>query len=205
MAITIHDTRLPDQIESGAKGGPKFNTFISESEGGAETAVINWSSPLHEYDVGYGIQERAGLDSVRSFFMARRGRAYGFRFKDWNDYVFSAQNIGTGDGVVAAFQLAKTYADVVNPFTRKITRPVTGTVTISVAATPKVEGTHYNINYSTGIVTFTGGNIPTLGQAVTASGEFDVPVRFEDDYIATVLEWQQAGYMASIGIKEIRE
>lgn len=205
MAITIHEVRLPDHIESGAKGGPKFNTFVAESEGGAETAIINWSSPLHEYDVGYGIQDRAGMDQVRSFFMARRGRAYGFRFKDWNDYIFSAQNIGTGNGVLAAFQLSKTYTDSVLPFTRRITRPVSGTISVSVAAVPKTEGVHYNISYTTGIVTFTGGNIPTGGQAVTASGQFDVPVRFDSDFMPTALEWELAGFISGVGIKEVRE
>jgi uncharacterized protein (TIGR02217 family) len=205
MGIIIHNTRLPDRIESGAKGGPRFNTFISSSEGGAETATINWTSPLHEYDVAYGIQERLELDEVRAFFISRRGRAYGFLFKDWNDYSASVQLIGVGNGTNNVFQLTKTYTDAILPFTRKITRPVVGTVTISVNAVPRVEGTHYNVNYTTGVVTFTGGNTPPNGQNVTSTFQFDVPVRFESDSMPTTLEWQQAGFMSGISIREVRE
>ena len=59
--------------------------------------------------------------------------------------------------------------------------PVNGTVEISVAGVPKTETTHYTVDYATGMVTFTPGNIPAAAQAVTATFEFDVPVRFAED------------------------
>ena len=47
--------------------------------------------------------------------------------------------------------------------TRAIQLPVAGTVEISVAGVLKTETTHYTVDYSTGVVTFTGGNIPAAG------------------------------------------
>jgi uncharacterized protein (TIGR02217 family) len=60
-------------------------------------------------------------------------------------------------------------------------KPVSGTVLIAVAGVTKTETTHYTVNYTTGVVTFTGGNIPTAGQAITAGFQFDVPVCFDQD------------------------
>jgi len=55
---------------------------------------------------------------VVAFFEERRGRLYGFRFRDRVDWKSCApsvapapmdQRIGTGDGTMATFQLVKTY------------------------------------------------------------------------------------------------
>jgi uncharacterized protein (TIGR02217 family) len=50
-----------------------------------------------------------------------------------------------------------------------------------------------SIRATTGIVTFTAGNFPTTGQAVTAGFEFDVPVRFDTDELDVNLDYYLAG------------
>ena len=49
------------------------------------------------------------------FFHARRGRAYGFRLKDFSDFTMAEQSIGTGDGSTATFQLIRTLGSFTQP------------------------------------------------------------------------------------------
>jgi uncharacterized protein (TIGR02217 family) len=157
-----------------------------------------------EYDIGYAVRGKVELLSeVVKMWRARQGPAYPFRFKDWSDFEGVDMAIGTGDGVDATFQLVKTYDDGVIQVTRIIQLPVSGTVEISVAGAVKTEVTHYTINYSTGIVTFTGGNIPAAAQAVTASFEFDVPVRFAEDTLKVSMTMDDFGDIPSIPLVEV--
>ena len=45
-----------------------------------------------------------------AFFRARKGRAFGFRFKDWNDYQALAETFGTGDETTRTFQPTRGYS-----------------------------------------------------------------------------------------------
>jgi uncharacterized protein (TIGR02217 family) len=60
--------------------------------------------------VASGLKKQAQIDELIAFFRARRGRAYGFRFKDWTDYKATGQLLGMGDDVLTQFQLVKHYA-----------------------------------------------------------------------------------------------
>jgi uncharacterized protein (TIGR02217 family) len=61
--------------------------------GSGAYAFGDWSLARGEWDVAYGLKTSQEFDIVRQFFHARRGRAIGFRFKDWADYVVSRQII----------------------------------------------------------------------------------------------------------------
>lgn len=111
---------------------------------------------------------------------ARKGRAYGFRFKDWTDYKATAQALGTGDGTTKAFQLVQSYTSGVGSETRTITKPVLGTVAPYLGGIKQTSG--WSINTATGVLTFTVA--PAQGVDVTADFEFDVPVRFDTDSMA---------------------
>jgi uncharacterized protein (TIGR02217 family) len=69
------------------------------------------------------------MDELTAFFYARRGPAYGFRFKDWNDYLLTQEVIAHGDGATTVFQITKTYTSAqaesgeTDTYTRKITKP----------------------------------------------------------------------------------
>lgn len=197
MTTFIESPRFPDDISYGSRGGPAYNTTVIVVDSGAESRNQRWSYPRHEYDVAYGINTLAKLEDLLHFFHVVAGRAIGFRFKDWMDYkscdrsATPAQedvSIGTGDGTEDDFQLVKTYTQGAYTRTRKILKPVSGTLLVAVAASAKQEGVHYDVDYATGIVTFKAGNIPTNGQAVTAGFEFDVPVRFDTDRLSINLD-----------------
>lgn len=204
---------FPDDIGYGSRGGPGYSTTIEINSAGIESRNQNWSYPRHEWDVAYGINTQAKLENLISFFHVAAGRANTFLFKDWLDYKSTAlmsstvgptdQTLGTGDGSDATWQLLKTYSQSGYTRTRYIYKPVAGTVRVAVAGVEKELTTHFTVSTTTGIVTFTGGNIPTVGQAITAGFEFYVPVRFDTDVISVSLEEYNTA-RASVPLVEIK-
>lgn len=201
--MAIDNIRLPVAVEQGATGGPRFKTSIQTALSGIEQRIAEWDFARCEYDISYAVRGKADLlGDVIKLFRDRQGSAYPFRFKDWSDFSAEDVSLGTGDGSTSAFQLVKLY-NVIFVTTRAIQLPVSGTVEISVAGALKTETTHYTVDYATGIVTFTGGSIPTAGQAVTASFEFDVPVRFAEDMLKVSMTMEDFGDIPSIPLIEV--
>jgi uncharacterized protein (TIGR02217 family) len=211
--MAFHEVRFPAGISLGATGGPERRTEIVVLGSGAEERNSRWADSKRSYNAGYGIKRVDDLHAVIAFFEERRGRFHGFRWKDWCDFKSAAPNasvtaldqaIGTGDGVAATFQLVKTYGSAFAPWTKDIKKPVASSVRVEVAGAEKIAGTHFNVDHATGLVTFTGGNIPTMGQSVTAGFEFDVPVRFDTDRLEVNLSLIEAGSIPNIPIVEVR-
>lgn len=203
--MIIDNVRIPVWIEQGAKGGPMFNTQINRSQGGSDTSIILWQYPLHMYDIGYGISQKSEFSTILDFFYARRGRGYGFRFKDWSDFEITAQQIGVGNGVLTTFQITKTYSDAVRSFSRKITRIEAGTALVYVNGVLRTLTTHYTINNDTGLITFQPGFIPAAAALVTVTCSFDVPVRFDNDRLDVELQVFDSGMINGIILSEVRE
>ncbi len=202
MTTFIESPRFPDDISYGSRGGPGWSTTVIETDSGAEARNQRWSYPRHEFDVAFGVNTIVRMEALLSFFHVVAGRAIGFRYKDWLDYKSCARSatpaatdcaVGTGDGTTAAFQLKKVYTQGSYTRSRKILKPIAATVLIAVAGTVKTVTTHYTLNDTTGVVTFTAGNIPTAGQAVTAGFEFDLPVRFDTDRLSVNLNDYNSG------------
>jgi uncharacterized protein (TIGR02217 family) len=42
---------------------------------------VNWAEARGRWDVGTGLKNQQQLDALIAFFRARKGKAYGFRFK----------------------------------------------------------------------------------------------------------------------------
>lgn len=203
---------FPVHVSRGSQGGPDWPAEIVTLASGREERNTPWAAPLRSYDARYGVRTMAELHEILSLYHAALGRLRGFRFKDWTDCrskspdlapTATDQTIGVGDGTTAAFQLLKTYAFGGQSFVRVIKKPVAGTVLVAVDGTPKTITTHWTLNAATGVVTFTGGNIPTAGQVVTAGYEFHVPVRF-DGRMDQVAVRGPIGDIPSIWLKELR-
>ena len=166
-------------------------------------------SSRRRYDVAYGIRRADDLAAVVAFFEARNGRLYGFRTKDWADYKSSLpslaisptdQQIGTGNGSLKTFQLAKRYTSGAQAWTRIIAKPVSGTVRLALNGIEQMAG--WTVDTTTGTATFT--TAPGAGVAVTAGFEFDVPVRFDTDMLDVTLDIERLGSITSIPLLEIR-
>ena len=207
--MAFHEVRFPDNISRGARGGPERRTQIVELASGAEERNASWANSRRRYDVAYGIRRADDLAAVVAFFEARNGRLHGFRFKDWADFksclpsetpVPTNQPIGTGNGAATLFQLTKRYTSGAQSWTRAITKPVAGSVTIALNGTPQVSG--WSVSTATGLITFTAA--PAPGVAITAGFEFDVPVRFDTDALDVTLDLERLGSITSIPLVEIR-
>lgn len=209
----FHNVRFPVDISLGATGGPERRTDVVTLASGREQRNGVWANSRRRYDAGYGVKSPNDLHAIIEFFEARNGKLYGFRWKDWADYkscppqsavADDDQLIGTGDGETADFQLVKTYSSGGVDWVRTINKPVPGTVRISVNGVAKTADTHFTVANGTGVVTFTPGNQPANGHAVRAGFEFDVPARFDTDYLGITLAHANAGDISSIPIVEIR-
>lgn len=194
----FHEIRFPTDIAYGSAGGPEFSTDVIELGSGHERRNQNWTYPRERWDVAYGINTQVKLRALIVFFYARRGRAHGFRFKNHDDYRATDQEIGVGDGSTTIFQLVKVYEPGTYEFSRRISKPVTGTVTVYIDS---VETSAFTIDTTTGIVTMDAA--PVSGENVTADFDFDVPARFDVDYLPQRLETYEAR-SAQVSILELK-
>lgn len=211
--MSFHDVRFPTAISRGCQGGPERRTDVVVLGSGFEERNSRWANSRRSYNAGYGVKSLDDLHAVIGFFEERRGRLYGFRWKDqsdWKSCVPGAQTtaldqvIGAGTGAVATFQLKKTYGSAFAPWARDINKPVTGTVKVAVSGVAKTLGTQFTVNPATGIVTFLAGNIPANGASVTAGFEFDVPVRFDTDKLEINVAGFHHGAIPNIPVIEVR-
>jgi uncharacterized protein (TIGR02217 family) len=213
MTAAFHEVLFPLDIALKSAGGPERRTEIVALGSGREERNSRWAHSRRRYDAGYGVKTLAALSAVVAFFEERRGRLHGFRWRDRLDHssappdgALSAfdQNIGTGDGVQATFQLLKTYGAAHAPYQRPIVKPVAGSVRIGVDNAEVTQGTTFTCDVSSGIVTFLPGQVPAAGAAVTAGFLFDVPVRFDTDYLEVDLSAFAAGAIPKIPLVEIK-
>lgn len=209
----FHEVRFPLDIALGARGGPERRTEIVTTASGREERNARWAHSRRKYDAGYGVKSITRLAEVVAFFEERRGRLHGFRFRDRLDWTSAPANaapgaldqvIGTGDGVTAGFDLAKTYGDAFAPYRRPVSKPVAGSVKIAVDGVEKLSGTDFTVETGAGRVTFLTGHVPENGASITAGFLFDVPVRFDTDYLEFDLSAFEAGVIPSIPLIEIR-
>ena len=209
--MVFHEVRFPASLSFGSTGGPERRTNVVTLANGFEERNTPWAHSRRRYDAGLGMRSLDDIETLIAFFEARMGQMYGFRWKDWSDYKSSAasvapaygdQDIGVGDGVQSAFVLVKTYRSGSHSYTRPVTKPVLGTVRIGLGQDEMREGVDYEIDVTTGVVTF--AHPPELNEQITAGFEFDVPVRFDTDQIQTSVASFQAGSVPDVPIVEVR-
>ena len=206
-AVTpFEDVMFPIEIGAEASVAPSFSTNIVTSASGFEARNANWSQARLRFDAGPGVRGDAELETLLSFFRARRGPAVGFRFRDPYDNSSngmtgtptpSDQVIGTGDGVTDRFELVKAYGTGEQ---RRVTRPVAGSVLVAVNGAEAVSGWTLG---DKGVIEFAAA--PAAGAAITAGYLFDTPVRFADDRIEINRATFLAGEVPSVPLVEIRE
>lgn len=210
--MNFHDVLFPTAISRGATGGPERKTDVVVLGSGAEERNSRWADSRRSYNAGYGMRSLDDLHAVVQFFEERRGRLYGFRWRDHTDFKSCApqdavsaldQVIGTGDGTTSTFALRKRYGTTFAPWQRRITKPVAGSIVAAVAGATKAPGT-YTVDTVAGSITFVGGHIPGPGAEVTAGFLFDVPVRFDTDRLEINLAGFQHGAIPNVPVIEVR-
>lgn len=180
MSNDFHEIRFPTDISYGAQGGPKYDTDIIVTKAGYEHRNLNRPEGLCEYNITYGIKRTKQFAQVLAFYRARKGKTYGFRYRDWSDYRAVNQQIGTANGTTTTFQLIKVYEDDASSDTRTIYKPIEGTVNLYVGE--KIQTNNCTVDCTTGKVIFNTAPGTVDNQLpVMADFEFDVPVRFNTD------------------------
>ncbi|MBN8955781.1 MAG: DUF2460 domain-containing protein [Rhizobiales bacterium] len=196
MPLPFRNISFPPYVARGATGGPSFSTNVVTLASGAEERNILWANARGKWNISTGIRTREQMLDVIAFFHVVKGRAYSFRFKDWNDYS------ATGETMVeitpTVWQLVKRYSIGGFEHLRTITKPVVGTVAVLVGGIPTVPS---GIDYLTGQLTFASapGSLPT------ASFEFDVPVRFDTDHLPVQANAFDQQVVSQIDLVEVRE
>ena len=201
----FEDVRFPVALGREASAEPCFSTAVATGAGGAEQRNSDWADARLRFDAGPGVRGEEDLHALIAFFRARRGAAVAFRFEDPFDNSSNAmtgapgaadQRLGTGDGTRTEFALVKHYGGQ----ERRITRPVAGTVRVSVAGVERVgDWTLAPL----GLVRF--DEPPAEGEEVEAGYRFDVPVRFAEDRLTVSRATFEAVEIASVPLIEVRE
>lgn len=162
---------------------PHWRTSKKEAASGRQVRSTQQTVPTWRFKVRYEvIRDKASnqeLQTLYAFFNSGAGAAGSFFLQDPYDNSVTDQAIGTGDGTTATFQLGRTF----NPsgavsFFEPI-YVVRGTPTVKVAG---VSSSFWTLG-NQGQITFSGGHIPTVGQAITWTGSFLFWVHFVDDQI----------------------
>ena len=209
MTTAFHEVLFPLDITIASAGGPERRTEIVTLASGREERNARWAHSRRRYDAGYGVKSFEALSQVIAFFEERRGMLYGFRWRDRLDHASAEpgvavtaldQIIGIGDGTTTSFQLVKSYGAAFAPYTRPIVKPVAGSVRVAIDGAELDDG--FSVDLTTGIVTLE--DAPVLGDVVTAGFLFDVPVRFDTDYLEVDLTAFAAGAIPKIPLVEIR-
>lgn len=209
---SFHEVRFPEDVSFGATGGPERRNEIVSLTSGREKRNLRFAQSRRRFDAGTGVRSLADLYKIVAFFEARRGSLHGFRFRDPFDMKSCPpdaqpsafdQFIGTGDGETASFQLVKWYGEGEDAYARSIRKPVAGTVLVSVAGEVVAAGEDFEVDPTTGRVTFAEAAAPGEGEEIWAGYEFDVPARFDTDRIEISLTAFSAGQIPSVPILEI--
>jgi uncharacterized protein (TIGR02217 family) len=212
--MSFHEVRLPARLAFGSTGGVERRTEVVTLGSGFERRSSPWAMGRRRYLVGANLRSLADMAELTAFFEARRGKLFGFRFRDFADFASCApggtpgaedQVLGVGDGMRTTFPLIKRYGDpgtdLAGGVERPITKPVEGSVRVAVDAV-ELAATAFGVDGVTGLLTLDAA--PAVGVEVTAGFLFDTPVRFDADRLEVTLESFDAGRMAAVPLIEVR-
>jgi uncharacterized protein (TIGR02217 family) len=195
VSLVFDNVLLNNEVDGGIidynaiSGGPEASTtVVTNPFSGISQRNVNRLDRLRRYTVNTSLLRQQQLNNFREFWECRDAMARAFLMRDMADFWASRDGspstpigtpmlFGTGDGALGNFGLYKTYSSGGVTRTRRIIKPVSGTVTIYKNDVAMTSG--YSIDYATGIVSF--GISPALNDTLKWTGRFYVPVRFESD------------------------
>lgn len=172
--MAMIEQRLLDRIGLGTANGPTFRTRRISVRSGIIYRNPVFAMPLYRYTILYRNLTQSQHEEVVAAFNACLAGVHSFRIKDYQDYSATDELLSTvATGSSQQIQLTKTYTFGGQSTERNIRKPVAGTVQMTANGSP----ISVAVDTTTGIVTLTA----TAGAALRWSGEFDVPVMFEED------------------------
>lgn len=176
MAATFPLTALADAPTSGTSVSTIFSTEVVTTRSGREQRRALWNYPRHQIAPTWErtANSPALVDTLWAFYCARKGSFSPFVYFDFDpDRTWADAHVGVGDGTTLVFNAPSMSA--------------TGVV-VKVDGVTKTLTTHYTFAAGTGLngrdqITFTAGNAPAVGKAVTVTfkGRRAFMMRFAED------------------------
>jgi len=161
----------------GWSGGPEFKTRIVEMANGRERRNAEWDQPRHRFSAPFLNISREAYTQIKQMHLVCRGQLHAFRFRDELDHVADNEFFGVGDGAEDTWQLSKISTIDGISYGRNVHALLAGiTVTINDVLTEA-----FTVDMDTGVIEFTAP--PANAAVLRWSGEFDVWVRFEQDWL----------------------
>lgn len=202
MPVFIESPTFPTPLSYGAMGGPRFTTEVVMTQGGQEQRNRRWAQPLHRYELGLrNLDEEQTQLLVWFFETVAIGRANAFRFHDFVPGQGTLDNevLLAAPGSPMLYPLTKNYqaGEGLPVLRRRVYKPIFGTMSITEDYLP---ASGVTLDYTTGMITFSS----SPGGTIRASGEFDVPVRFDVDALQASREAPTAWTWDSVPLVEVR-
>lgn len=204
LEARFHDAAIfpHDNVDEGSSSGVGWMgpPPADKGDGVLIRHVADSPSGRRRFRLLFDRQDAEVVSSTVNFVKARDGSTFGFRLKDWRDFSSHSDGvtitanpadritIATGNALTTEFRLWKQYLDVQSGrvAARTITRPREGTVRVWLDGVEKTEGTHYEIEYRSGIIIF--DTPPDSMVLINVVFQFDVPVRL----LKAVDDWMEA-------------
>lgn len=167
----------------GWQGGPEFKTQIVELNSGRERRNALWQDSRHRYSAPFLNISKEDYKLIKKMHLVCRGQLNCFRFKDELDYQAFEEEFAIGDGITKKFQLRKISSiDGVSYIRNVYALPSIPII--------KKNGTlissGFTIDLDRGLIEFI--TAPLLGEDLKWTGDFDVWVRFNQDYLPFTLD-----------------
>lgn len=223
--MTFYRALLPPCFSEGSEAYPVRPVDIVRSASGSPIRRSRRSQSYREFQVTFEARRRNDILDIISHYEVMGGSEHSFPMRDKFDFrsgrpddpitMLDATLLTTtgtpADGVTATFQAQKQHRFTLTDSTviavnRTVKVIKTGSLLVAVNGVLQTEGLHFNANYDTGVITFTGGNIPAGGSpaaTVTAGFEFYVKVCYGPQNPVQTLVALNAGSVASILLYEV--
>ena len=200
--VMFSELCFPEDIAYGSCGGPQYSTDVITMSSGKEQRNINWSKSRGKYNIARGVQTQEQLGELITFFRVHKGRAIGFRFKDFADYQVHNQLLDICDGTNKDFQLFKSYDLDIAKEKRIITKPLLEGFKLYMNGHLLDDKSQWFLDITTGMVSLSF--LPKNGAEVSVDFKFDVPVRFDIDSLSTSIHSYGSYSSMDIPLVEIK-
>lgn len=171
---------------------PNWSSVKQDALSGKRVRYSLYTYPTYSYEISFNVLRTAAalaeLQTLRGFINSVAGPVQLWGYTDPNDKSVSGQEFGTGDGATTAFQLVRTLGGFTEPVFLLNGAP---SIYVNSTLTAPASISGY------GVVNFSSA--PASGAALTWSGSFYWPCRFDED--VTQFENNLSGFFRLSSLK----
>lgn len=174
------DARLSDCVSYGFEVGPVRPALIKTQRNRHERRRPLSDRALHRCIAPFNRVKPEVYEELKAVHMVCYGPVIAFRFKDWSDFRVVDGVLGVGTGAPQTLQLVKRYEFGDYAYLRELTLLNPGTTVVRAGGVPIMA----DVDDYTGQVVVDA----PVGAAITFDTEFDMRVRFVNEYLPATYE-----------------